>query len=126
MSGQQPVSTIGTGHRFETARIAENNQVRPLYVSVPHRAVEGSRVPRQINRKALSMTDRKNQGSLDVDGEDVIDGNTGGQPADRGDDGFKFKAMREAVRQRSDGLIVTSDLEDHEEREAAPGTREQD
>ncbi|MGV2103695.1 hypothetical protein [Rhizobium sp. 21-4511-3d] len=61
------------------------------------------------------MTDRKNQGSLDVDGEDVIDGNTGGQPADRGDDGFKFKAMREAVRQRSD-----------EEREAAPGTREQD
>lgn len=54
------------------------------------------------------MTDRKNQGSLDVDGEDVIDGNTGGQPADRGDDGFKFKAMREAVRQRSDGLIVTS------------------
>jgi len=72
------------------------------------------------------MTDRKNQGSLDVDGEDVIDGNTGGQPADRGDDGFEFKAMREAVRQRSDGLIVTSDLEDHEEREAAPGTREQD
>jgi len=39
MSGQQPVSTIGTGHRFEAAHIAENNHVRPLYVSVPDRAV---------------------------------------------------------------------------------------
>lgn len=41
------------------------------------------------------------------------------------DDRPNLDAMREAARQRSDGYIVNTDLEDAEEREAAPGTREQ-
>jgi hypothetical protein len=34
--------------------------------------------------------------------------------------------MKEAARQRRDTFVVDSDLEDEHQREAAPGTREQD
>jgi Protein of unknown function (DUF2934) len=48
-------------------------------------------------------------GDGEIEGDDV---------ADRG-------AMREAVRDHSDTFIVTSDLEDADQRESSPGTREQ-
>ena len=42
-----------------------------------------------------------------------------------GDDVPNLGALREAARQHSDAFIVASDLEDADQREAAPGTREQ-
>ncbi|PTM95267.1 hypothetical protein C7449_104343 [Mycoplana dimorpha] len=42
-----------------------------------------------------------------------------------GDDLPSLEAVREAVRQHSDAYIVKTDLEDADQREAAPGTREQ-
>lgn len=41
------------------------------------------------------------------------------------DDEPNLGALREAVRQHNDGFIVKTDLEDADQREAAPGTREQ-
>lgn len=41
------------------------------------------------------------------------------------DDLPNLDAVREAVRRHDDGYIVKSDLEDEDERDAAPGTREQ-
>jgi hypothetical protein len=37
----------------------------------------------------------------------------------------RLEAMREASRQHSDIFVVSSDMEDADEREASPGTREQ-
>jgi hypothetical protein len=48
-----------------------------------------------------------------------------GEAAIEGDDQPNLAAMREAARQRSDTYWVKSDLEDADQREAAPGTREQ-
>lgn len=42
-----------------------------------------------------------------------------------GDDVPNLAAMREAVRQHGDAYIVPSDMEDADQREASPGTREQ-
>ncbi len=42
-----------------------------------------------------------------------------------GDDVPNLKALREAARQHTDTYIVKTDLEDADQREAAPGTREQ-
>ncbi|MBB3285439.1 MULTISPECIES: hypothetical protein [Rhizobium] len=41
------------------------------------------------------------------------------------DDLPNIEATKEAVRQHDDAFIVKSDLEDADEREASPGTREQ-
>lgn len=41
------------------------------------------------------------------------------------DDVPNIDAMREAARLRNDSFIVKTDLEDQDERDAAPGTREQ-
>lgn len=41
------------------------------------------------------------------------------------DDLPNIEAEKEAVRQHDDAFVVKSDLEDADEREAAPGTREQ-
>ncbi|WP_075293241.1 DUF2934 domain-containing protein [Pararhizobium arenae] len=41
------------------------------------------------------------------------------------DDEPRLEVLREAKRQGSDAFIVPSDLEDADQREAAPGTREQ-
>ncbi len=42
-----------------------------------------------------------------------------------GDDVPNLEALREAARQHTDAYIVKTDLEDADQREAAPGTREQ-
>lgn len=42
-----------------------------------------------------------------------------------GDDEPNLAALREAVRQHNDVFLVKTDLEDADQREAAPGTREQ-
>ncbi|MCD2181885.1 DUF2934 domain-containing protein [Rhizobium sp. GN54] len=42
-----------------------------------------------------------------------------------GDDLPSLQALREAARQHADTYIVKTDLEDADQREAAPGTREQ-
>ncbi|MCV3736936.1 DUF2934 domain-containing protein [Rhizobium sp. TRM96647] len=42
-----------------------------------------------------------------------------------GDDLPSLQALREAARQHADAYIVKTDLEDADQREAAPGTREQ-
>ncbi|WP_459460782.1 hypothetical protein [Rhizobium sp. No.120] len=41
------------------------------------------------------------------------------------DDVPNIEAEKEAVRQHGDAFVVKSDLEDADQREAAPGTREQ-
>jgi hypothetical protein len=42
-----------------------------------------------------------------------------------GDDQPSLAALREAAREHTDTFIVASDLEDADQREASPGTREQ-
>lgn len=42
-----------------------------------------------------------------------------------GDDVPSLDALREAAREHTDAFLVATDLEDADEREAAPGTREQ-
>lgn len=42
-----------------------------------------------------------------------------------GDDLPNLGALREAAREHNDAFIVASDLEDADQREASPGTREQ-
>ena len=42
-----------------------------------------------------------------------------------GDDVPNLDALREAARQHTDTFVVEADLEDADQREAAPGTREQ-
>ncbi|TCL68293.1 DUF2934 family protein [Rhizobium sp. BK251] len=42
-----------------------------------------------------------------------------------GDDTPNLAAIREAAREHTDTFLVPSDLEDADQREAAPGTREQ-
>lgn len=42
-----------------------------------------------------------------------------------GDDVPNLAALREAARQHGDAYIVPSDMEDADQREASPGTREQ-
>ena len=49
----------------------------------------------------------------------------GGEGEIEGDDTPNLAALREAARQHSDAFIVKADLEDADQREAAPGTREQ-
>ena len=75
------------------------------------------------------MEDRKNESPLDVDNsvaKGAIDRNSEHQTEIGTDDAPNTKAMREAVRQHVDAFIVRSDLEDEDEREAAPGTREEE
>lgn len=49
----------------------------------------------------------------------------GGDGEVQPDDVPNLAALREAVRQHNDGFLVKTDLEDADQREAAPGTREQ-
>lgn len=42
-----------------------------------------------------------------------------------GDDVPDLAVLREAARQHTDAFVVKSDLEDADQREASPGTREQ-
>jgi hypothetical protein len=42
-----------------------------------------------------------------------------------GDDLPNMEALREATREHADTYLVKSDLEDADQREASPGTREQ-
>ncbi|SMD17290.1 Protein of unknown function [Rhizobium sp. RU36D] len=42
-----------------------------------------------------------------------------------GDDVPNLDAIREAARQHTDAFLVKSDMEDADQREASPGTREQ-
>ncbi|MDM9625338.1 DUF2934 domain-containing protein [Rhizobium sp. S152] len=42
-----------------------------------------------------------------------------------GDDVPNLGALREAAREHNDAFVVASDLEDADQREASPGTREQ-
>jgi hypothetical protein len=77
------------------------------------------------------MASRKNEGPLDIKKGDLKAGaaelESGLQhaPEIEGDDIINVKAMREAARQHGDVFLVKSDLDDQEQREAAPGTREQ-
>lgn len=41
------------------------------------------------------------------------------------DESTSLRARRQAARQHEDAFIVATDLEDDDQREAAPGTREQ-
>lgn len=45
---------------------------------------------------------------------------------DEGDNPPNLAALREASRQHTDAFLVKTDLEDADQREASPGTREQD
>lgn len=45
---------------------------------------------------------------------------------DEDDNPPNLAALREAVREHTDAFLVKSDLEDADQREASPGTREQD
>lgn len=76
------------------------------------------------------MTHRKNEGPLDIEESDLnregeLDSAAKHKKEVKGDDVANLKAMREAAREHGDSFIVKSDLEDQDQREAAPGTCEQ-
>lgn len=75
-----------------------------------------------------STIDKKNH--LDIKDEDVARFETEGdltqhqQELDP-DELTNLRARRQAARQHEDAFIVATDLEDDDQRDAAPGTREQ-
>lgn len=67
---------------------------------------------------------------LDIDDDDVAHFETDSElKAKDGeiypDESVSLRARRQAARQHEDAFIVATDLEDDDQRDAAPGTREQ-
>ncbi|MGF0520060.1 hypothetical protein [Agrobacterium pusense] len=67
---------------------------------------------------------------LDIEDEDVARFETDSELKDKEgeiypDESMNLRARRQAARQHEDAFIVATDLEDDDQREAAPGTREQ-
>ncbi|KXG86832.1 hypothetical protein [Agrobacterium bohemicum] len=74
--------------------------------------------------------DDKHTKPLDIDDKDVADFHTErelkGDPEEIDpDEAINLRARRQAARQHEDAFIVATDLEDDDQRDAAPGTREQ-
>ncbi|SCX27073.1 hypothetical protein [Agrobacterium rosae] len=74
--------------------------------------------------------DDKHTKSLDIDDKDVADFRTerelkGDAEEIDPDEAINLRARRQAARQHEDAFIVATDLEDDDQRDAAPGTREQ-
>lgn len=74
--------------------------------------------------------DKKHTESLDINDKDVADFHTDrelkGDAEELDPDGeMNLRARRQAARQHEDAFIVATDLEDDDQRDAAPGTREQ-
>lgn len=67
---------------------------------------------------------------LDIKDDDVARFETQGQLTEHQqevdpDELISLRARRQAARQHEDAFIVATDLEDDDQRDAAPGTREQ-
>lgn len=67
---------------------------------------------------------------LDIRDEDVARFETDSELKSKGgeiypDETMSLRARRQAARQHEDAFIVATDLEDDDQRDAAPGTREQ-
>ncbi len=77
------------------------------------------------------MSDQKNKAALNAKEKDIdiaegeLDSGVAHSEEISPDDLPNVKAMREAAREHGDAFIVKSDLEDLDQRDAAPGTREQ-
>ncbi|KQO76815.1 hypothetical protein [Rhizobium sp. Leaf262] len=74
--------------------------------------------------------DDKHTKPLDIDEKDVANFHTErelkGVPDEVDpDEEMNLRARRQAARQHEDAFIVATDLEDDDQRDAAPGTREQ-
>jgi len=74
--------------------------------------------------------DEKNPNALDIEDKDVTDFHTERELKDQADEidpdeSINLRARRQAARQHEDAFIVATDLEDDDQRDAAPGTREQ-
>lgn len=81
----------------------------------------------RIRKRAYELWERagKPEGSHDQHWFQAAREIDQGEGEIEGDDLPSLEAVREAVRQHSDAYIVKTDLEDADQREAAPGTREQ-
>ncbi|MEJ8308534.1 hypothetical protein [Agrobacterium larrymoorei] len=71
-----------------------------------------------------------NNDHLDIKDEDVARFETEGELTEHEqeldpDELISLRARRQAARQHEDAFIVATDLEDDDQRDAAPGTREQ-
>ncbi|EMS97940.1 hypothetical protein H009_10591 [Agrobacterium tumefaciens str. Cherry 2E-2-2] len=67
---------------------------------------------------------------LDIDDDDVVHFETDSELKAKDveiypDESVSLRARRQAARQHEDAFIVATDLEDDDQRDAAPGTREQ-
>ncbi|MCL6651697.1 hypothetical protein A6R70_05255 [Agrobacterium rubi] len=76
------------------------------------------------------MMDDKRTQPLDIKDEDVAKFETDRELHDMPDEidpdeAINLRARRQAARQHEDAFIVATDLEDDDQRDAAPGTREQ-
>ncbi|MET0171708.1 MAG: hypothetical protein ABW206_04850 [Agrobacterium vaccinii] len=74
--------------------------------------------------------EEKHSKPLDIDDKDVADFHTERKLKDMPDEidpdeAINLRARRQAARQHEDAFIVATDLEDDDQRDAAPGTREQ-
>lgn len=78
------------------------------------------------------MTDQQHDrdNHLDIKDEDVARFETDAEMREKDqdvdpDELTSLRARRQAARQHEDAFIVSTDLEDDDQRDAAPGTREQ-
>ncbi|OQP83993.1 hypothetical protein BTR14_21215 [Rhizobium rhizosphaerae] len=87
-----------------------------------------------MDAKTDDRSQKTEGGALDVQTSQAVDqtdSSLKGRDADKADsieadDISNLAARREAARLHGDVYIVKSDLEDQDQREASPGTREQD
>ncbi|MFK0204472.1 hypothetical protein [Agrobacterium sp. NPDC090283] len=78
----------------------------------------------------MNTPQKPKTGALDIRDEDVARFETDRELKARDgeiypDESMSLRARRQAARQHEDAFIVATDLEDDDQREAAPGTREQ-
>lgn len=84
------------------------------------------------NNRRIPMTGARHKSPepLDIRKKDVADFETDSDLKSKDseiypDESISLRARRQAARQHEDAFIVATDLEDDDQRDAAPGTREQ-
>lgn len=78
----------------------------------------------------MTSTRHRNPEPLDIQQKEVADFETDSELKSKDseinpDESISLRARRQAARQHEDAFIVATDLEDDDQRDAAPGTREQ-
>ncbi|APO79368.1 hypothetical protein AM571_PC01637 (plasmid) [Rhizobium etli 8C-3] len=102
MAGEQKHAPFQTNDR----RLLQEDEVRRRAHTIRER--EGRPEVRQADH-SIQATGEIEEQAGEIEGDDIP----------------RLEALREAAREHTDAFVVATDLEDADQREAAPGTREQ-